>query len=341
MRYNAVDLFAGCGGMSEGLRQAGFRIIAAVEIDEHAARTYRLNHSNTILFEEDIRFLSGDRIKELLKGEPLHLLAGCPPCQGFSSIRRLNRRQAVEDKRNDLIVEFLRFVRELRPLTIMMENVPGIVNYHLFANVVTQLKELGYGPQHKIVDVSDYGVPQRRRRLVLVGSLIGRLDVPEGKNGIATVRDTIGELESVSKTRDPLHRIFPRHTPRIQDMISRIPEDGGSRGDLCKEEQLECHKKRNIGFNDVYGRLKWDDVSSTITGGCLNPSKGRFLHPKEDRCITAREAALLQSFPTAYRFAIPDIPRTALASQIGNALPPRFCLIQAQSISAHLRENLA
>lgn len=340
MRYKAVDLYSGCGGMSEGLRRAGFDVIAAVEIDKHAAKTYRLNHPDTMLFEEDIRSLHTDAIKELLDGEQLHLLAGCPPCQGFSSIRRLNRKQPVEDERNDLISEFLRFVKALKPLAIMMENVPGIVDYHLFKDVIAELKKLGYGPRYKIVDVSDYGVPQRRKRLVLVGSLLGKLDVLECKMEIVTVGDIIGKLENVRETQDPLHKIFPKHTRRIQDMISRIPKDGGSRSDLAEEEQLECHRKKNVGFNDVYGRLKWDDVSSTITGGCLNPSKGRFLHPEENRCITAREAALLQSFPRSYKFAVDDIPRGALASQIGNALPPQFCFIHAHNIHTHLRKHL-
>lgn len=336
MKYIAVDLFSGCGGMSEGLRQAGFNVIAAVEIDKHAAMTYRLNHHDTILFEEDIRSLSTDRIKDILNGQRLQLLAGCPPCQGFSSIRRLNRKKAVEDERNDLILEFLRFVRELEPLT-MMENVPGIIRYHLFHEFVEALEELGYGPRFEIVDAADYGVPQRRRRLVLVGSVFGGLDVMKCKMEIVTVRDAIGGLENVCETQDPLHKIFPKHSSRIQEMIEKIPKNGGSRRDLPPEDQLKCHKRQNVGFNDVYGRLRWDDVASTITGGCLNPSKGRFLHPEENRCISAREAALLQSFPPWYEFAI-DVPRASLASQIGNALPPKFCFVHTRSIYGHLHE---
>ncbi len=335
MKYKAVDLFAGCGGMSEGLRQAGFDVIAAVEIDKYAAKTYRMNHPDTVLFEEDIRSLHADGIKELLNGEPLHLLAGCPPCQGFSSIRRLNRKQAVEDERNDLLLEFLRFVEELEPLTIMLENVPGIANYAIFQFVVERLQELGYNPKYDILKVADYGVPQRRKRLVLVGSLLGELEVQRCSIRPVTVQETIGKLEHVDETEDPVHMIYPRHTPPIQERISLIPKNGGSRSDLPKKHRLKCHEKENVGFNDVYGRLRWEDVSSTITGGCLNPSKGRFLHPEEDRCITAREAALLQTFPPQYKFAV-DIPRSALALQIGNALPPKFCRIQARNIRVHL-----
>lgn len=331
----AIDLFAGCGGMSEGLIEAGFKVVAAVELDPHASKTYRLNHENTELFQTDIRGLSVEDVKDVLSGRRLDLLAGCPPCQGFSSIRRLNRREPVADDRNDLLLEFLRFVEALEPMAIMMENVPGLENYHLFQSMVKRLKELGYNPKHKIVNVANFDVPQRRRRLVLVGSLLDGLEVLDLEKDPPSVWDTIGSLEPPAKTDDPVHKIYPRHTPQVMRRIRMIPKDGGSRSDLPAEEQLACHQKANVGFNDVYGRLRWDDVSSTITGGCLNPSKGRFLHPEQDRCITAREAALLQTFRPDYKFPA-DIPRYAIALQIGNALPPKFCFHQASNIMHHL-----
>lgn len=331
----AIDLFSGCGGMSEGLVNAGFEVVAAVEIDAYAAKTYRLNHPNTKLFETDIRELKEDQIEKVLAGRRLDLLAGCPPCQGFSSIRRLNRPEPVEDERNNLLLEFLRFVEALRPLAIMMENVPGLRDFHLFREMVQRLERLGYHPKYEVLDVANFGVPQRRKRLVLVGSVFGDLDVLRLENEPPTVRESIGFLEPVTVTEDPVHRIFPKHTPEVMDRIRKIPKDGGSRSDLPEEDQLACHRKQNVGFNDVYGRLRWDDVSSTITGGCLNPSKGRFLHPEEDRCITAREAALLQTFRRDYKFPT-DIPRYAIALQIGNALPPKFCYHQASHIMCHL-----
>lgn len=339
MKYNAIDLFSGCGGLSEGLRQAGFNVIAGVEIDKYASKIYRLNHKKSVLFEEDIRNLNIDKMKSLLQNEPLHLLAGCPPCQGFSSIRRLNKKIEVRDERNNLILEYLRFVEDLKPLTIMMENVPGLITYHLFRKVLNRLTELGYNLKYEIINVANYGVPQRRKRLVLIGSLLGSIEVAKGKNIIKTVRDTIGNLEKTDETKDPIHMIYPKHKPRIQKMISMIPKDGGSRKDLPEEYCLECHKKNDVGFNDVYGRLRWNDVSSTITGGCLNPSKGRFLHPEEDRCITAREAALLQTFPKGYKFST-EIPKEALALLIGNALPPKFSKIQASNILSHIESLL-
>ncbi len=333
---NAIDLFSGCGGLSEGLKQAGFKVIAGVEVDKNAAKAFRMNHSDTVLFEGDIRKIDPKTILKLLNGKPLHLLAGCPPCQGFSLLRKLNRKSAVRDERNSLIDEYYRFVEKLNPLTIMLENVPGIVEYTLFKGLIRKLKKLGYDIVYKVVNVADYSVPQRRKRLVLVGSKICKIDIAVGINTIITVKDTLFKLKKSSKN-DELHKIYPKHTEHIQKMISLVPKNGGSRKDLPEQYTLECHKKKNMGFSDVYGRLSWDTVSSTITGGCLNPSKGRFLHPDEDRCISAREAALLQTFPIDYKFPT-DIPKAELALLIGNALPPEFSRIQAENIFRHIEE---
>lgn len=339
MNYNAIDLFSGCGGLSEGMHQAGFSTKVAVEIVSIAVKAYKMNHVDTEVIEKDIRKVTADEIREKLGGDVLHLLAGCPPCQGFSSMRRLNRATCVEDERNNLVLEYLRLIKELKPLTIMMENVPALADYDKFHEVVNELERLGYHPKVKVVNVKNYGVPQNRKRLVMVGSLFEGLDIAEPVNTKVTVRMTIESMESIDKTIDPLHKIYPRHTPRVMKRIELTPKDGGSRKDLPKEYELECHKKSNVGFNDVYGRLKWDDYSTTITGGCLNPSKGRFLHREENRCITAREAALLQSFPKDYKFPV-DIPSTALALLIGNALPPKFSYYQSLNIYNHIAEHL-
>lgn len=336
LQYTAVDLFCGCGGMTEGLKQAGFHVVAGIELDDNAALAYEMNHKdNTALFHEDIVKVSTCEIAKLLNGEPLHLLAACPPCQGFSSMRRKNKKGAINDPRNKLIHEFYRFAKELHPVTIMLENVPALSEYEDFGEVIKKLELLGYEIDYKIVNVARYGVPQRRKRLVLLGSLIGSVRINSGSDHIVTVRTAIQDLESPDNTDDPIHKIFPSHTEKIQQQIELTPHDGGSRSDLPDEYTLECHKKTGIGFKDVYGRLRWDTVSSTITGGCLNPSKGRFLHPAENRTITAREAALLQTFPPKYKFPL-DIPRGALALMIGNALPPEFCKQQAQCIHEHL-----
>jgi DNA (cytosine-5)-methyltransferase 1 len=338
-KYNAIDLFSGCGGLSEGLCKAGFNVIAAFDNDADSVATYRLNHPDTKVFDGDIRDIDPLNVKELLKGESLHLLAGCPPCQGFSSIRRLNRKKSVKDERNNLVLEYLRFVKALKPLAIMMENVPALVNYSLFKNVIKELEKMGYNPKVKVVRIQEYGVPQRRKRLVMVGSLKGQLEAAKSTGEKMTVRDMIGHLESVSVTKDPVHKIVASHGFKVLERIKMTPKNGGSRKDLPKRFELECHKQKNknkkIGFCDVYGRLRWDDYSTTMTGGCLNPSKGRFLHPEEDRAITAREAAMLQTFPRTYKFPA-GISKTSIALLIGNALPPKFSYIQSLNIKNHL-----
>jgi DNA (cytosine-5)-methyltransferase 1 len=340
MQLYSMDIFSGCGGLTEGMHQADFKTQIAFEIDEIASEAYRLNHPGTSVITKDIRKVSIAEIKRKLNGKTIHLLAGCPPCQGFSSVRRLNRDEPIQDDRNNLILEYVRLVTALKPYTIMMENVPGLIKYDLFDKAILELKNAGYEwIDYKIVNVRDYGVPQNRRRLVLVGSRLGEINVAKEINITRTVRDAIGHLPIPSKSKDEAHKIFPKHNPEVQERIRLTPKNGGSRKDLPEKYTLKCHKRKNVGFNDIYGRLRWDDYSTTITGGCLNPSKGRFLHPEQNRCISAREAALLQSFPSTYQFP-PDTPRTNLALMIGNALPPNFSYIQSMNIKEHLFQYL-
>ena len=334
-KYTSIDLFAGCGGLTEGMRRAGFNTRVAVELEAEPAKAFRLNHPDAQLIQEDIRAIDLQAVKRMLNGSPLHLLAGCPPCQGFSSVRKLNKRASVRDPRNQLVVEYFRFVEGLRPQTIMMENVPGLADYYLFKKIVKQLKNIGYSIDTQIVNVKDYGVPQSRRRLVMVGSTLGPITVAQGLKSHTTVRDTIGHLPTPDETSDPVHQIVARHSDAIKRRISLTPKNGGSRKDLPPEYTLDCHKDTAMGFNDVYGRLRWDTISTTITGGCLNPSKGRFLHPEQDRAITPREAALLQSFPEDYIFPV-DVRKQSLALMIGNALPPAFSFTQSENIANHI-----
>lgn len=337
----AIDLFSGVGGLTQGLNKAGFNTIFAFEIDEIASRVYKQNHKKTTVITGDIRKVNLDDIKKALKENPLHLIAGCPPCQGFSSIRRLNKPDPVQDERNSLIKEFVRFVVGLRPYTFMLENVPGLVKYDLFKWALNEVEKYGYyKPDWKIVNVCEYGIPQNRKRLVLVGSRLAPIKVADPPMIKKTVRNAIGKLPLPHESADPLHRVFPIHEPRIQELINDIPVNGGSRKDLGKERQLRCHQKENVGFADVYGRLSWDDYATTITGGCLNPSKGRFLHPEQNRCISAREALLLQSFPKSYKIPS-EIPKRNIALLIGNALPPTFSKYQSIAIKNHILSHLS
>ena len=336
--YRSIDLFSGCGGLSVGMVQAGFSIKCAIDNDFDAIETYKLNFPGVQTILGDVRQLTANDFRDSLGSEKLHLLAGCPPCQGFSSIRRLNKKEEVHDERNDLVLEYYTLVKELKPHTIMMENVPGLVNYDNFNRMVTNLREvLKYHIDYRVVNIKNYGVPQSRKRLVLIGSRLGEIKVGEETCERVTVRDAIGNVVSPKDSLDPIHKMIAKHTPRVMKMIKLIPKNGGSRKDLPSEFILKCHKKKNVGFHDVYGRLRWDDYSTTITGGCLNPSKGRFLHPEEDRVISAREASLLQTFPPDYKFP-EGISKTSLALLIGNALPPKFSYIQSRNIIEHLKK---
>lgn len=335
-QMTAIDLFSGCGGLTLGLKMAGFKVLGAVDIDPLSIETYKANHENVVTWETDIRTLDPIEVMkklDLTRGD-LDLMAGCPPCQGFSSIRTLNGFRSFEDDRNDLVFDFLRFVKALRPKVVMMENVPGLANDERLVIFRRELFELGYPNNYRIFDAADYGVPQRRRRMILLGSKSGQIDFASANPLRRTVRAAIGFLPPPGNSGDLSHDLTEKRSPRIMDIIRSIPKDGGSRTDLGLEKQLSCHKRCN-GFKDVYGRMAWDDVAPTITGGCVNPSKGRFLHPEQDRAITLREAALLQSFPLDYFFSLRR-GKFQAASLIGNALPPEFIRSHAVKIYQNL-----
>ena len=335
-RYKAVDLFCGAGGLTLGLKQAGFEVIAGVEINDVAVETYSLNHKNHKIYDADIKTLSPKRMMADLgieKGE-LDLLAGCPPCQGFSTHRTRNKSTSMPDERNSLIFEFVRYVRAFLPKTIMMENVPGLAKDKSMEKVISQLINLGYVFNENTVvvrDAAQYGVPQRRRRMIMLASRFGEITPPKPAKVVRTVRDAIGNLVTPESSKDPLHNMVAERSRRVQKIIALVPKDGGSRADIPREYWLDCHKKRPGSYRDVYGRMFWDKPSPTITGGCHQPSKGRFIHPEQNREITLREAALLQTFPKSYKFSLAK-GKDSVALMIGNALPPEFIKRQAKTL---------
>jgi len=271
----------------------------------------------------------------LRKGQ-LDLLAGCPPCQGFSTMTTLNGSLRRNDPRNSLVLEFIRFVRGLRPKAVMLENVPRLATDRRMKHVISELESMGYHCTHDVLDAADYGVPQRRRRFILLAGHRAQIAFGCPSRRRRSVRDAIGRLGKRSK-RDPLHNIQEDRTERVRGLIRLIPKNGGSRTDLKFADQLACHRKCD-GFHDVYGRMAWDDVSPTITGGCFNPSKGRFLHPSRHRAITLREAALLQTFPPTYFFSLRRGKSNA-AQMIGNALPPEFVRRHAGGVFRFVRRS--
>lgn len=329
----AIDLFSGCGGLSFGLFQAGFNVVAASEIRPEARATYLLNHKT--YFFDDVRKIGiEDEIPLSLANVEIDLLAACPPCQGFSSIRTRNQNVA-KDPRNELIFEVIRLARLFNPKCILIENVPRLFNDIRLQQVILQAKRLGYKYSKGIVDAQDYGVPQRRKRMILILSRVGVIDIapPSGKR--LTVRDAIGKLPPADgdhKIR--LHHLRQRLSPLVMKRITHIKHN---RSELPDYLVLKCHKRYNGGFRDVYGRMDWDKVSPTITRASHNPSKGRFVHPEQNRGLTLYEALLLQGFPKNYKFP-KDIGIGKIASMIGEAVPPPLAKAQAEHILKKLKE---
>lgn len=333
----ALDLFCGAGGLTLGLKMAGFRVLAGFELNPVAAETYRLNHPKVKLYEGNIQDVCIDDVVRNLGLNPgqLDLLAGCPPCQGYSSIRTLNGKNSPDDARNGLLDEMLRFARALLPRSIMMENVRGLAKDLRFTEFLEALESLGYHARnsYRIQDAQHYGVPQRRQRLVLLAGRHRTIRFPRPATvPPKTVRAAFTELAKRVSKEDPLRPQEEKRSEKVRAIIASVPKDGGSRADLPSELVLDCHKKCN-GFKDIYGRLAWDKPAPTITGGCFNPSKGRFLHPEEDRCISMREASVLQGFPPDYKFSLKS-GITGVAQMIGNALPPEFIRRHVEGVLA-------
>ncbi|MFL0164761.1 DNA cytosine methyltransferase [Candidatus Clostridium helianthi] len=348
MERIAVDLFSGAGGVSCGLEKAGIQVSVAVELWGVAANTYERNFGENKVIRKDIRNVKG---KEILKKigvrkNRLFLLAGCPPCQGFSSQQK--NKKGEDDERNLLVFEYFRIIDEIRPVFILMENVPGLKNEKkIFDKLLAMFDEIGYEIRFDVLNAVNYGVPQTRKRLVLHGvrrdvykkmiaknidvefpkethCKLGRLN-GENLKKWKTVRDTISHYPKIKCGES--HEIIPNHTSaNLKEInlerIRMIRKYGGSRNSLPQKLQLDCHNNKDgekkVGYGDVYGIMDWDKPAPTLTGGCLSYSKGRFGHPEQDRAISAREAAALQTFDDNFIFEgnLQDI-----AQQIGNAVP--------------------
>ncbi|MCG7985145.1 MAG: DNA cytosine methyltransferase [Candidatus Thiodiazotropha lotti] len=332
----AIDLFSGAGGLSKGLDLAGFSVIAGIENDWLSIETYKLNLSKTELFNTDIRLLPPSDIASKLDIAPgeLDLLAGCPPCQSFSALRTRNGSINNNDPSKELIAVFTEYVDFFYPKTVLLENVPGISKSKQFVRFCRSLSRLGYHYTYDILDACNYSVPQRRKRLVFIASRSSPPKIAPRDDHTFSVNDALSSLDVQKLSSDPLHNYQQHRSERIRRLIKAIPKDGGSRKELPDEMKLNCHKL-TMGYTDVYGRMSWNNPAPTITGGCINPSRGRFLHPSEDRAITLREAATLQGFPQDYQFSLAKGYHST-AQMIGNAFPPPF----AFAIAKHLKQSL-
>jgi DNA (cytosine-5)-methyltransferase 1 len=319
------DFFSGCGGTSQGFADAGLHIAGALDQDEDSTATFKGNFRHVTVMTRDIRDVAIDEVEGLTRGEGIRLFAGCAPCQPFS---RQNKNRTSWDPRRNLLQEFQRFVTALLPELIVIENVPGMQSPTTNGPLRVFLRELtrqGYDFDLGILRALEYGVPQERRRLVVVAS---RLAVPElprpthvtSRRGARTVRSVIGHLRPIDDggvdLRDPDHaamRLSETNKVRI-----RATPEGGDRRDWERNLLPDCHLVHG-GHTDAYGRMWWDRPASGLTTRCLSYSNGRFGHPEQDRAISLREAALIQTFPPNFRF---NGSLTSKGRQVGNAVPP-------------------
>lgn len=351
----AIDLFCGAGSLTLGLKKAGFDVIAGVEINKEIAKTYRTNHRKTKLLTKDVRNVTGKEILKLVGENKIDLIAGCPPCQGFSQLTEKYKR---EDPRNDLVLEMARLIKEVKPKMVMMENVSGITTKgkSMLDKFAKRLTSMGYLINMNVLQMADYGIPQSRKRFVLLAGKGFDVSLPKPTHSRKgdfkeklkpwlTISEVIRNLREPVKLSFALENGGPekfnwnvvRDLKKISIDRLKAMKEGDNRLVLPRKLRPKCHKNKKYGFQNVYGRLRWDNVSSTITSGCTTPCMGRFGHPKKDRTISIREAALIQTFPMNYKFETEYMD--VACDLVGNALPFKFAHKAAQTCINVLKEH--
>lgn len=333
-----VDLFSGCGGLSLGFRNAGFVPVYAVEILPAPAKSYMSNFKCPVFCGPVEQFVSSLR-RGSVSLPVVDAVVGGPPCQGFSPLGKMTagkEKQRDHERMNHLWAYFAEVVEILRPAVFVTENVPEFLASEEFEAFLRTVGLMGYRTVHNVLSADLFGVPQKRRRAFTVGSRVGRPTLPVPSKERATVRDAIGGLP-----RKPTGRNW--HVGRNPTDTSleryRVIPPGGNRFDLMRERPditPACWLRKLTGTTDVFGRLEWDKPSGTIRTEFFKPEKGRYLHPSEDRPITHREAACLQSFPEDFRFVG---SKTEVARQIGEAVPPKLAEAVARSVMSLIREG--
>lgn len=340
-----VDLFCGAGGLTHGLVLEGVEVKAGIDLDAACQFPYESNNKAKFV-HKNVSDVTVAELNELFGSAKVKVLAGCAPCQPFSTYSHRYELDGREGKWG-LLYEFARLAEGTRPDIITMENVPSVSRHTVFEDFVCTLKQLGYSVWFNVVDSSKYGVPQSRQRMVLLASLHGDIQlIPPSTESPITVRDAIGRLPSLSAGQstnaDKLHtsaRLSEKNLLRIR---ASLP--GGTWRDWPSHLVADCHKsKTGKTYASVYGRMEWDKPAPTMTTQCFGFGNGRFGHPEQDRAISLREAAILQSFPKDYKF-LPegqDAQFTVLGRLIGNAVPVKLGQAIGKSILNHLNFSLA
>ncbi len=349
--FSVIDLFCGVGGLTHGFVKEKFAVDAGIDFDKSCKYAFEKNN-NAVFYHNDITNLTGNDLNKKFSKGKRKILVGCAPCQPFSIYNHSNSNKTKiksNDNKWQLLYSFSKLIEETKPEIISMENVPQLVKFDdgkVFNDFIEKLEKKGYYVTWSIVNAQDYGVPQRRKRLILFGSIHGKINLIEKTikdNKYVTVRDAIGHLptveDGVSHPNDMLHRA--RKLTELNKKRIKATNEGGSWKDWDKSLWLECHKKESgKSFRSVYGRMKWNDVAPTMTTYCTGLGNGRFGHPEQDRAITLREAALFQSFPESYDFIDPTLPMSSpvIARQIGNAVPVGLGVAIAKSIKRHIEK---
>ena len=348
--FTAIDMFCGVGGLTHGLIKGDIKVVAGYDLDKSCEYAFNKNNAATFI-PKDIKEVTIDELNKHF-GEKRKILVGCAPCQPFSSHSnkiKTKKDIASEDDRWRLIYEFKRLIEGTQPEIISMENVPQLIKHQVFEDFVSSLRENGYYISNyaKPIYCPNYGIAQKRQRLVLLASKLGEIELispTHQKDNYVPIKEVIGKLKAIKDgekdEKDPLHRarkLSPLNLQRIKQL-----KEGENWTNLSEDLISPCHKtEKGKTFTIAYGRMKWNEPSPTITTHCIGFSNGRFGHPVQDRAISLREAALLQSFPIHYDFIDNEKPTniTNLARHIGNAVPPRLGEIIAESIKKHLEKH--
>jgi len=336
-----VDLFCGAGGLTHGFIMESLPVVSGIDIDPACRFPYEQNNCNALFLERDISTVTTDEIKGLFGDADVTILAGCPPCQPFSTYAQRYEPDGKDGKWG-LLYQFARLAEGTMPDVIMMENVPTVARHAVFHDFVDTLRRLGYEVWHDVVDSSLYGVPQMRRRMVLLASRHGKIEMIEPTcKKPKTVKEAIGQLPPLSAGEsDPMDKLHVTST-LSETNLKRIKasKPGGTWRDWPKNLVADCHRADSgRTYPGVYGRMEWDKPAPTMTTQCYGFGNGRFGHPEQDRAISLREAAILQSFPRDYKF-IPKhgkISFRVLGRLIGNAVPVDLGRAIARSIDRHL-----
>jgi len=341
----AIDLFCGVGGLTHGLIKAGISVVAGIDIDKTCRYAFEKNNNSNFI-NKDIKDLTKRDLKSLYPKSDIKVLVGCAPCQCFSK-HTLKNKQREKDKKWRLLYPFSDLIASVKPDIVSMENVAGIAKYEVFIDFVKVLKSLGYEVFLKNVFCPDYGIPQNRKRLVLLASKFGEISlVPKthSPSNYRTVRNAIGKLKPIKggaiSSKDSMHRSWNLSLINKKRISQSLP--GGTWNDWDEELRCKCHR-RNSGqsYSAVYGRMCWDKTAPTITTQFYSYGTGRFGHPTQNRALSLREGALLQTFPKYYDFIDPEQPISfvRIGTHIGNAVPVRLGVIIGRSIKKHIKER--